>query len=351
MTTTEATGSPSEEGGPQGGAQAAAPRLVRHPDGVRAAGQRTGVQRSAIRGVIMQFGMLVGGWITYQLTTPDISPIGRLAGGLAVYVFSIVDANGIANRRVKAWARIEAEMREKASQKAARGSGGKKRQGVPARKSGGSGARRTEVGTAPDAAGGAPTPGRMRRPHTSRRRPPGSATPPTPRRGRPRRSPRPADRPRRGSTSRLGGVHDRRPDPGTLHSSAPTGAGANLDAEDDDGHHHLHEARLPVLRRGAALPRRARRPLRGEGHHDGPGSRAGSGERSPEAPSPSRSPWRTATSGWASPTPEAERGVARAGSGSTTPSAGARDAPPPPGRDAGPQTGRRRVSRGAFLAP
>lgn len=59
------------------------------------------------RGVIMQFGMVMGAFITYQLTTPDISPLGRMAGGLLVYVFSIVDANGIAKLRIKAWERIE----------------------------------------------------------------------------------------------------------------------------------------------------------------------------------------------------------------------------------------------------
>jgi len=60
------------------------------------------------RGVIMQFGMVFGAWISYELTTPDTSPLGRMAFGLLVYVFSIVDANGIAGRRVKAWERIEA---------------------------------------------------------------------------------------------------------------------------------------------------------------------------------------------------------------------------------------------------
>lgn len=60
------------------------------------------------RGVIFQFGMVLGAFITYQLTTPDISPLGRMAGGLLVYVFSVVDANGIAKLRVKAWERIEA---------------------------------------------------------------------------------------------------------------------------------------------------------------------------------------------------------------------------------------------------
>ena len=59
------------------------------------------------RGVIFQFGMVMGGFITYMLTTPETSSLGRMAGGLLVYVFSIVDANGIAKLRVKAWERIE----------------------------------------------------------------------------------------------------------------------------------------------------------------------------------------------------------------------------------------------------
>ncbi|HET6477340.1 MAG TPA: hypothetical protein VFH93_14855, partial [Thermoleophilia bacterium] len=48
------------------------------------------------RGVIMQAGMVFGAFITFMLTTPDISAVGRMAGGLLMYVFSIVDANGIA---------------------------------------------------------------------------------------------------------------------------------------------------------------------------------------------------------------------------------------------------------------
>ena len=58
------------------------------------------------RGVIMQFGMIFMAYITFQITTPDISLIGRAAGGLLVYVFSVVDANGIAKRRVSAWERM-----------------------------------------------------------------------------------------------------------------------------------------------------------------------------------------------------------------------------------------------------
>ena len=58
------------------------------------------------RGVIMQFAMAFLGFITWQLTDPSISIPGRLAGGLLVYVFSILDANGIAKRRNNAWARM-----------------------------------------------------------------------------------------------------------------------------------------------------------------------------------------------------------------------------------------------------
>jgi hypothetical protein len=60
--------------------------------------------------MIMQFSMLLGAYLTYQLTTPEISLVGRLAGGLLIWVFSIVDANGIAGRRLKAWDRIQAGL-------------------------------------------------------------------------------------------------------------------------------------------------------------------------------------------------------------------------------------------------
>ena len=81
------------------------------------------------RGVIMQFGMVFGAFITYMLTTPAISPIGRMAGGLLVWVFSIVDAHGIATRRVHAWERIQAEQREKANRSGSGRPAGKKRRG------------------------------------------------------------------------------------------------------------------------------------------------------------------------------------------------------------------------------
>ncbi len=89
-----------------------------------------------VRGMTMQFGMLLGAYLTYQLTTPEISLVGRLAGGLLIYVFSIVDANGIATRRVKAWARIEAAQAEQAHEAGRRQGGDRcqRRRGAPRRR-------------------------------------------------------------------------------------------------------------------------------------------------------------------------------------------------------------------------
>jgi hypothetical protein len=46
----------------------------------------------ARRGLTLQLFMLCIGFITWQLTTPDRSLIGRLAGGLFIYALSIPDA-------------------------------------------------------------------------------------------------------------------------------------------------------------------------------------------------------------------------------------------------------------------
>jgi len=99
------------------------------------------------RGVIMQFGMVFGAFISYQLTTPETSPLGRMSFGLLVYVFSIVDANGIAGRRVKAWQRIEA------GQSKDPGNGAK---GQTARESRKSGARKKDAGGSAGQEGGPP---------------------------------------------------------------------------------------------------------------------------------------------------------------------------------------------------
>jgi len=58
------------------------------------------------RGVMFAWFMFVLGWISWRLTGPEISPIGRLAGGLLVYGVSILDAYRIARFR---WARYQAD--------------------------------------------------------------------------------------------------------------------------------------------------------------------------------------------------------------------------------------------------
>jgi hypothetical protein len=44
------------------------------------------------RGLVFVFFMLLFGWTTYHLTTPDHSLIGRYAGALFIYALSITDA-------------------------------------------------------------------------------------------------------------------------------------------------------------------------------------------------------------------------------------------------------------------
>ena len=58
------------------------------------------------RGAMFAWFIIILGWITWRLTGPEISPIGRLSGGLLIYAISIVDAYRIARFR---WARYWAE--------------------------------------------------------------------------------------------------------------------------------------------------------------------------------------------------------------------------------------------------
>jgi hypothetical protein len=57
------------------------------------------------RGVMFAWFMIVLGWITWRITGPEVSPIGRLAGGILVYTISILDAYRIARFR---WAQYRA---------------------------------------------------------------------------------------------------------------------------------------------------------------------------------------------------------------------------------------------------
>lgn len=57
------------------------------------------------RGMMFAWFMFVLGWISWRLSSPEINPVGRLAGGLLVYAVSIMDAYRIARFR---WAQYQA---------------------------------------------------------------------------------------------------------------------------------------------------------------------------------------------------------------------------------------------------
>ena len=58
-----------------------------------------------LRGLTLQMFMVVLGLITWHLTTPQHSLIGRLAGGLFIYAVSIMDAYRLAKLRWDAFQR------------------------------------------------------------------------------------------------------------------------------------------------------------------------------------------------------------------------------------------------------
>lgn len=45
-----------------------------------------------MRGLTMLFFMLVLGVVTYEVASPDVSVIGKFAGGIFVYALSVMDA-------------------------------------------------------------------------------------------------------------------------------------------------------------------------------------------------------------------------------------------------------------------
>ncbi len=55
------------------------------------------------RGVTFLFFTLLLGAVTWQLTTPEQSLIGRYAGGLFVHVLSLTDAYRLARLRHERW--------------------------------------------------------------------------------------------------------------------------------------------------------------------------------------------------------------------------------------------------------
>lgn len=55
--------------------------------------------RMPVRGLVFAFYTVLLGVVTWNLTTPEISLVGRLAGGLFVYAISVLDAYTWASRR------------------------------------------------------------------------------------------------------------------------------------------------------------------------------------------------------------------------------------------------------------
>lgn len=44
-----------------------------------------------IRGLVMLFWMVIFGYVTYNLSSPETSFIGRISGGLAIWALSAVE--------------------------------------------------------------------------------------------------------------------------------------------------------------------------------------------------------------------------------------------------------------------
>ena len=60
------------------------------------------------RGLVFAFFTLLLALFTWHLTSPDISFVGRSAGGLFVWALSIPDAYRVARLRWETWRRQEA---------------------------------------------------------------------------------------------------------------------------------------------------------------------------------------------------------------------------------------------------
>ena len=59
--------------------------------------------RMPTRGLMFVFYVILLAVVTYNLTTPDHSFIGRYSGGIFVYMFSVLDAYRWAKYRYKAY--------------------------------------------------------------------------------------------------------------------------------------------------------------------------------------------------------------------------------------------------------
>ena len=57
----------------------------------------------AERGLMMAFSALLLGWVSYHLTTPEHSFLGRYAGGFFVHAMAAIDAYRTARIRWSLW--------------------------------------------------------------------------------------------------------------------------------------------------------------------------------------------------------------------------------------------------------
>ncbi|MHA6347498.1 hypothetical protein [Roseivivax sp. CAU 1761] len=61
------------------------------------------LNQQPVRGLIMLFFMLLLGGYTLQTAAPDVSIVGKLAGGIFVYAMSILDAYKQGRVRAEVW--------------------------------------------------------------------------------------------------------------------------------------------------------------------------------------------------------------------------------------------------------
>lgn len=61
------------------------------------------LNRQPVRGLVFLFFMLLLGGYTLKTAAPDVSVVGKLAGGLFVYAMAIFDAYKTARIRAEVW--------------------------------------------------------------------------------------------------------------------------------------------------------------------------------------------------------------------------------------------------------
>lgn len=61
------------------------------------------LNRQPVRGLVFLFFMLLLGGFTLKTAAPDVSVIGKLAGGIFVYALSLLDAYKAARLRAEIW--------------------------------------------------------------------------------------------------------------------------------------------------------------------------------------------------------------------------------------------------------